>query len=360
MTDVKQPDISQLDPLFRTQPGQAATDEPTDSGLGALDPIFANPIGPSTSAATAATTTAAANKDKGSVFGLSKNEERGIAAVTGAAIGPTAQKMATAAFPSKETRLQQAAEKIEKERKLQQTMQALRDEELLKRGITPQSAAASTVADDLLLKPKTSGAINWTNAMTSDMPEALASQAENMRKNNPQGGQAIIDRNTLARQKVADMGHSNYQLGRTPGGVQLALPPNVTSDLEKQAAAKTAQATQQAEAAAAAKMAQATPGPLSRAGAMLKAPFTTGALGGAGAGLSFYEAYNRYMKGDHSGAVIAALGGAGALMTMVPGFQAPGLAIGLGSIPLQYANDYLKGNSGQQPAPTPIATPVGR
>lgn len=360
MTDVKQPDISQLDPLFRTQPGQAATDEPTGSGLGALDPIFANPIGPDASATTA---TAAASKDKGSVFGLPKNEERGIAAVTGAAIGPTAQKMATAAFPSKEARLQQAAEKIEKERKLQQTMQALRDEELLKRGIAPSSStAASSVADDVLLKPKTSGAINWTNAMSSasDMPEALASQAENMRKDNPRGGQAIIDRNTLARQKVADMGHSNYQLGRTQGGVQLALPPNVTSDLEKQAAAKTAQATQQAEAAAAAKMAQAAPGPLSRAGAMLKAPFTTGALGGAGAGLSFYEAYDRYMKGDHSGAVIAALGGAGGLMTMVPGFQAPGLAIGLSSIPLQYANDYLKGNSGQQPAPTPIATPVGR
>jgi hypothetical protein len=95
-------------------------------------------------------------------------------------------------------------------------------------------------------------------------------------------------------------------------------------------------------------------------GTVLKAPFTTGALGGAGAGLSFYEAYDRYTKGDHSGAVIAALGGAGGLMTMVPGLQAPGLALGLGSIPLQYANDYLKGNSGQQPAPTPIPTPVGR
>jgi hypothetical protein len=265
-------DIRELDPLFRTPPGQAASDASAGPDLSALDPIFSNPIG------TTSTTTTAATTDTGSVFGLPKNEERGMAAITGAAIGPTAQKMATAAFPSKETRLQQAAEKIEKERKLQQTMQALRDEELLKRGITPTSStAAANVAEDALLKPKTSGAINWTNAMTSDMPEALASQAENMRKNNPQGGQAIIDKNTLARQKVADMGHSNYQLGRTPGGVQLALPPNVTSDLEKQAAARTAQATQQAEAAAAAKMAQATPGPLSRMGTMLKAPFTTGA-----------------------------------------------------------------------------------
>ena len=115
MTDAKQPDVSQLDPLFRTPPGQVATDEPTDSGLSALDPIFGDPIGPSAAAITAATTTATANKDKGSVFGLSKNEERGIAAITGAAIGPTAQKMATAAFPSKEARLQQAAEKIENE-----------------------------------------------------------------------------------------------------------------------------------------------------------------------------------------------------------------------------------------------------
>jgi len=341
-------DIKELDPLFRTPPGQAASDASTGSDLSALDPIFSNPIG-TTSTDTLTTT---ATPDKGSVFGLPKNEERGLATIAGTAVGPTVKKMATAAFPSKETRMQQAAEKIEKERKLQQTMQALRDEELLKRGITPSSStAASSVADDVLLKPKTSGAINWTNAMTSDMPEALASQAENMRKDNPRGGQAIIDRNTAARQRVADLGHSNYQLGRTPGGVQLALPPSVTSDLEKQAAVKTAQATQQAETAAAAKMAQATPGPLTRAGAMLKAPFTTGALGGAGAGLSFYEAYDRYMKGDHSGAVIAALGGVGGLMTMVPGLQAPGLALGLGSIPLQYANEYIKGNSGQQPMP---------
>ena len=343
-------DIKELDPLFRTPPGQAASDASTGSDLSALDPIFSNPIGTTS----IDTTTTTAVPDKGSVFGLPKNEERGLAAVAGAIAGPSVQKVATAAFPSAEARMQQAAEKIEKERKLQQTMQTLRDEELLKRGITPTSSTvAANVAEEALLKPKTSGAINWTNAMTSDMPEALASQAENMRKDNPRGGQAIIDRNTAARQKVASMGHSNYQLGRTPGGVQLALPPSVTSDLEKQAAARTAQATQQAETAAAAKMAQATPGPLSRMGTILKAPFTTGALGGAGAGLSFYEAYDRYMKGDTSGAVIAALGGAASLATMVPHpiAKAVGSGIGLATIPALYANDYIKEHVGQQPTP---------
>jgi hypothetical protein len=123
------------------------------------------------------------------------------------------------------------------------------------------------------------------------------------------------------------------------------------SRVAEETAAKTAQAMPEAEKAVAARMAQATPSPLSRMGTMLKAPLTTGVLGGAGAGLSFYEAYDRYMKGDTSGAVIAALGGAGGLMTMVPGLQAPGLALGLGSIPLQYANEYIKGNTGQQPTP---------
>jgi hypothetical protein len=118
-------------------------------------------------------------------------------------------------------------------------------------------------------------------------------------------------------------------------------------------AAKTAQAIPEAEAAAAARMAQATPGPLSRMGTMLKAPFTTGALGGAGAGLSFYEAYDRYMKGDTSGAVIAALGGAASLATMVPHpiAKAVGSGIGLATIPALYANDYIKEHVGQQPTP---------
>ena len=71
--------------------------------------------------------------------------------------------------------------------------------------------------------------------------------------------------------------------------------------------------------------------------------------------MSFYEAYQRYMNGDTSGAVLAALAGAGGLMTMVPGLQIPGLAVGLGATGAQYALD--KYNEPAAPTVNPMAPP---
>jgi hypothetical protein len=333
-------DIKELDPLFRTPPGQAASDASTGSDLSALDPIFSNPIG--TTSTDTVTTTAVPNK--GSVFGLPKNEERGLAAATGAIAGPSIQKVATAAFPSAEVRQAEALKKMQEAAKLEATKQEFIKQELMKRGINPADldSVASKSAGTKWIQ-------NW------------AGQDKTIAGGVPEAAQAY------QRGKAQGPISSRYEkrFGMSPREPGMPVQSTVDRLLEnartaEETAAKTAQATQQAETAAAAKMAQATPGPLSRMGTALKAPFTTGALGGAGAGLSFYEAYDRYMKGDTSGAVIAALGGVGGLMTMVPGLQAPGLALGLGSIPLQYANEYIKGNSGQQPMPTPIATPAGR
>ena len=330
--------VQELDPLFRTPPGQAASDASTGSDLSALDPIFSNPIGIST------TTTAKPEPDKGSVFGLPKNEERGLAAAAGAIAGPSVQKVASAAFPSAEARQTDALKKMQEAAKLEATKQEFIKQELMKRGINPA---------DLESSASKSAGTKWM--------QNWAGQDKTIAGGVPEAAQAY------QRGKAQGDVSSKYEkrFGMSPRGPGMPVQSTVDRMIEQgkkaeELAAKTAQAVPQAEAAAAAKMAQATPGPLSRMGTMLKAPFTTGALGGAGAGLSFYEAYDRYMKGDHSGAVIAALGGVGGLMTMVPGLQAPGLALGLGSIPLQYANEYLKSNSGQQPAPTPIATPVGR
>ena len=324
-------DIKELDPLFRTPPGQAASDASTGSDLSALDPIFSNPIG--VTSADAPITTAM--PDKGSVFGLPKNEERGLAAVTGAIAGPSIQKVATAAFPSAEARQAEALKKMQEAAKLEATKQEFIKQELMKRGINPADldSAASKSAGTKWIQ-------NW------------AGQDKTIAGGVPEAAQAY------QRGKAQGPISSRYEkrFGMSPREPGMPVQSTVDRLLEnartaEETAARTAQATQQAETAAAAKIAQATPGPLSRMGTVLKAPFTTGALGGAGAGLSFYEAYDRYMKGDHSGAVIAALGGVGGLMTMVPGLQAPGLALGLGSIPLQYANEYIKGNSGQQPMP---------
>jgi hypothetical protein len=87
-------------------------------------------------------------------------------------------------------------------------------------------------------KAGASGAVNYVNAMSDDVPEVLANQALNMRKDNPRGGQAIIDANTRAIQKQADLGLGDYGLTRTAGGVELALPPTTVAerqaDIERQ------------------------------------------------------------------------------------------------------------------------------
>jgi hypothetical protein len=113
-------DIKTLDPLFSTPPGQTASDTSEGTDLTKLDPIFGGPIGADPSVVAATTK---ANSDKGSVFGLPKNEERGLAAVTGAIAGPTAQKIAEKAFPSAETRQAEAVKRMQDAAKLEATKQ---------------------------------------------------------------------------------------------------------------------------------------------------------------------------------------------------------------------------------------------
>ena len=102
-------------------------------------------------------------------------------------------------------------------------------------------------------KAGASGAVNYVNAMSDDVPEVLANQALNMRKDNPRGGQAIIDANTRAIQKQADLGLSNYGLTRTAGGVELALPPTTVAerqaDIDQQSQARQAELAKRTEQA---------------------------------------------------------------------------------------------------------------
>jgi hypothetical protein len=99
-------------------------------------------------------------------------------------------------------------------------------------------APPAPVDDVSRTKSGASGAVNYVNAMSDDVPEVLANKALNMRKDNPRGGQAIIDANAAAIQKQADLGLGDYGLTRTAGGVQLALPPTTVAerqaDIEKQ------------------------------------------------------------------------------------------------------------------------------
>jgi hypothetical protein len=94
-------------------------------------------------------------------------------------------------------------------------------------------------------KAGASGASNWVRAMGEGVPDVLADQAANMRKDNPLGGQAIIDKDMVARQRQADLGLGDYSLTRTVGGVQLALPP--TTVAERQAEIERQNQANQAE-----------------------------------------------------------------------------------------------------------------
>ena len=104
-----------------------------------------------------------------------------------------------------------------------------------------------SVTDEVSSRTKAgaSGASNWVRAMGEDVPEVLADQAANMRKDNPRGGQAIIDANTAAIQKQNELGLGDYSLTRTEGGAQLALPP--TTVAERQAEIERQNQANQAE-----------------------------------------------------------------------------------------------------------------
>lgn len=124
-----------------------------------------------------------------------------------------------------------------------------------------QPPAAATVADDAAAAsrkvPGSSGAANWTRAMADDVPDVVAESATSMRKTDPTGGQALIDKDVAARQKLQKMGAGNYQLSGS-GTNQLALPPDVAAERSagfekelaerqaKEAAEKAAQAEKEA------------------------------------------------------------------------------------------------------------------
>jgi hypothetical protein len=96
-----------------------------------------------------------------------------------------------------------------------------------------QPPAAATVADDAAAAsrkvPGSSGHANWTRAMADEVPDVIAESATSMRKTDPTGGQALIDKDVAARQKLQKMGLSDYELSGQGKG-QLALPKDVAAE----------------------------------------------------------------------------------------------------------------------------------
>jgi len=306
----------------------------TDS-LGELDDIFTMPIGPSKAAVDT-------KKPKTLVpeLGMSPGEEKAVATGVGAVSGPLVQKGMSKLFPTKEMRTAEGVKKLQEEQRVKDMLQKLRDEELLKAGIQPEAAPS---------KATTSGTKwyqNWAGGskeIAGGVPEAAAQYQRGK-------GQGEVTKK-LTKKFGPDL------FGGEPGQIKESLVDRLIRQGKEAEAATSARAaaTPAAEAAAAKRLADATPGPMSKLANVAKAPLVGGALGGAGAGMSFYEAYQRYMNGDRSGMVLSALAGAGGLMSMVPGLQIPGLALGLGATGAQYALD--KYNEPAAPTVNPMASP---
>ena len=247
---------------------------------------------------------------------------------------------------------------------------------------TPASAAAE-VAEGLPDRkvPGASGASNWVRAMGQDVPDVVAETAENMRKDNPKGGQAIIDRDVAAKQKIQQLGASDYKLTGQGKG-QLMLPPELAaektaaleSELTQRQAADAAERTRLAneaesrriaaenraelarrerqrsgmarrEADQAVKQARtaqgqvqraqsgvnvaqqaveragaAKPGVLGQVGAATAkvAPKALGVISGAATGMAAMEAIDKFKQGDYSGAVLPTLEATFGVMSMLP------------------------------------------
>jgi len=261
-------------------------------------------------------------------------------------------------------RLAQEAARLEQQYRASQSALQTLEREL--EWATQQSTRYTTpTAADRAKLPGASGAENYARKMPGQLPpEAMLAQVEDMTTGkNPRGMGAgdIAARNAenIARQKQLGMG--SWQMTGT-GPEQLVLSPEetarrnrwmelgrervqaVTPQVESaranvqtsQKAFEGAESTRQrgtAAAESAAREAQtkataaqaglktaqeAAPSGLGKIGAVAqKVPFT-GALAGAGMGLSAAEALNRYEKGDTSGAVLSGVQAVLDGMAMLP------------------------------------------
>lgn len=310
-------------------PELVPTDDEGQQGLSPLldiDDIFGEPIG-AVSAASAPTTTGSRQP----IFpqtGLTADQEKYAAGAAGAIMGPAAQRVLQKSFPSRVTREMEGAKRLQEQSRTAQLLRNLEEEELLRRGIDPKSMRPSVPAD------ATSGTKwirNWAG-MDRDIAGGVPEASAAYQRSKGQGKVTGRISQRFGPEALQPGGLSIHNPKYTPEARQLAELQSITRQADALEARKAAEA----------RLAQATPGPLSRMGKAAMSPLVQGPLAGGFAGLSFYEAYQRWLAGDRSGAVIEALGGVGGLMSMVPGLQIPGLALGAATIPAQYINERIK------------------
>ena len=105
----------------------------------------------------------------------------------------------------------------------------------------PPEMQTTETSPDLLTNKKPAGAVNWIHAEAEGIPNVLANEATNTRKDNPLGGQNIIDKDTQNRLKLENIGLGGHELTNFSGGAQLSLPTDIAQE-EKAKAIRLAEA----------------------------------------------------------------------------------------------------------------------
>jgi hypothetical protein len=261
--------------------------------------------------------------------------------------------------------------------------------------------------------PDLKGSQKWTDTLGGDdVPFEQKRQAENMRGDNPRGGQAIIDKNTAAKQRLEKMGLGKGFGLTPPVPGQLAVPDDIaaernakflaeqqaqnkaTLEAQRQAeiarkevedaqrlrdraektnysrseealsrGAKTAETIAEAEAKVA-DVAKKAPTGLGKAGVFAGkvAGKTIGALSGIAVPLVADEAAKRFNSGDTVGGILSAVEAVTAVMAMLPpgtpltaALKAAGIGGGLAIAVIDHFRN--KGGKSAKPAPKPANTP---
>lgn len=290
-----------------------------------IDPIFSAPVGPSPTIKTAQPAPDV-RKPLAPVLGLTPEQEKYAAGAAGAVAGPAVQRIAERMIPTEANRTAEGVRKLSEEAKLQRLLRNIQEEELLRAGFKPADiAGASQTSGTKWLR-------NWggiDKTVAGGVPEASAAY-QRMKGHGP-----VTSKMT---QKWGPTSASE------PGQPKESLVDRLIRQggEAEQTAARQAAAAESAGTAAQARLAEAIPGPLSALGKVFRSPVVQGPLAGGAAGMSFYEAYQRFLEGDRSGAVIDALGGVGAVMSMIPGLQIPGLGLAIGAPAAQFVKEGLR------------------
>ena len=256
--------------------------------------------------------------------------DRRIAGATGAAVGAVGSTVKGFGEALAQSRAAKTARNIEEARKVAEATEQGR--------IAAQRAAG--IPEVVRNVPESSGAANWARKMGRDLPFTIAESAESMSKADKMGAQALINRDIANMEKIRNIGEGGMKLYGERAG-QLMLSPEVIESLEKQSAAKAA------EAAKAAAIKPAI-GPLEQVSQVFKmlmqnpiVKYGAPPLALGSAAVDIHDIMAEQDKGkeaDRIKQLLSGLGAAGAGMSLFP----PTAPLGVGLSVLAPAAQYIR------------------